>query len=48
MVKHQLEKKKRSGLILFIIGTIILISAIIWTIVWSLNLGIYVLGWVIQ
>jgi len=44
MVKHQLEKKKRSGLILFIIGTIILISAIIWAIIWSLDLGIYVLA----
>ena len=44
MVKHQLEKEKRSGLILFIIGTIILISAIIWAIVWSLDLGIYVLA----
>lgn len=43
-VKHQLEKKKRSGLIIFIIGTIILISAIIWAIVWSLDLGIYVLA----
>lgn len=44
VVKHQLEKKKRSGLILFIIGTIILISAIIWAIIWSLDLGIYVLA----
>ena len=44
MVKHQLEKEKRSGLILFIIGTIILISAIIWAIVWSLDIGIYVLA----
>ncbi|GAG97061.1 unnamed protein product, partial [marine sediment metagenome] len=41
-VKHQLEKEKRRGLILFIIGTIILISAIIWAIVCSLDLGIYV------
>jgi len=39
MVKHQLEKKKRSGLILFIIGTIILIFAFLWAIVWSLDLG---------
>ena len=44
MVKHQLEKKKRSGLILFIIGTIILIFAFLWAIVWSLDLGIYVLA----
>ena len=44
MVKHQLEKKKRSGLILFIIGTIILISAIIYAIFRSLDLGIYVLA----
>ncbi len=44
MVKHQLEKEKRSGLILFIIGTIILISAIIWAIFRSLDLGIYVLA----
>ena len=44
MVKHQLEKEKRSGLIIFIIGTIILISAIIWAIVRSLDLGIYVLA----
>jgi len=44
MVKHQLEKEKRKGLILFIIGTIILISAIIWAIVGSLDLGIYVLA----
>ena len=39
-----MEKKKRNGLILFIIGTIILISAITWAIVWSLDLGIYVLA----
>jgi len=44
MVKHQLEKKKRCGLILFIIGTTILISAIIWAIIWSSDLGIYVLA----
>ena len=44
MVKHQLEKEKRSGWILFIIGTIILISAIIWAIIWSLDIGIYVLA----
>ena len=44
MVKHQLEKKKRSGLILFIIGTIVLIFAFLWAIVWSLDLGIYVLA----
>ena len=41
---NKLEKKKRNGLILFIIGTIILIFAIIWAIVWSLDLGIYVLA----
>ncbi len=39
-----MEKKKRNGLILLIIGTIILISAIIWAIVLSLDLGIYVLA----
>ncbi|MBA7479033.1 hypothetical protein ES705_04905 [subsurface metagenome] len=44
MMKHQLEKEKRSGLILFIIGTIILISAIIWAIIRSLDIGIYVLA----
>jgi len=44
MVKHQLEKEKRSGLILFIIGIIILISAIIWAIIWSFDIGIYVLA----
>ena len=44
MVKHQLEKEKRSRLILFIIGTIILISAIIWAIIWSFDIGIYVLA----
>jgi hypothetical protein len=44
MVKHQLEKKKRSGLILFIIGTIILIFSFLWAIIWSLDLGIYVLA----
>jgi len=43
-MKHQLEKKKRSGLILFIIGTIILIFSFLWAIVWSLDLGIYVLA----
>ena len=43
-MKHQLEKKKRSGLILFIIGTIILIFSFLWAIVWSLDLGIHVLA----
>ena len=44
MVKHKLEKEKRSGLILFITGLIILLSTIVWAIVWSLDLGIYVLA----
>ena len=43
-MKHKLEKEKRSGLILFITGLIILLSTIVWAIVWSLDLGIYVLA----
>jgi len=41
VAKPKLDKEKKIGLILFIAGLIILISTIIWVIIWSLDIGIY-------